>query len=82
MPTINIRRFPLPSVSIYLILSASLLMLAIMWANNTLVEEQEFFERKSLLDKQEYEIDDTSPHEKLLQETTKKKASEFLDCIV
>ena len=41
MPMIIIRRVPLPSVSIYLILSASLLMLAVMWANNTLVEEQE-----------------------------------------
>ena len=46
MPTLIIRRFPLPSVSIYLILSASLLFLAVMWANNTLVEEQELLENK------------------------------------
>lgn len=47
MPMIIIRRVPLPSVSIYLILSASLLMLAVMWANNTLVEEQELLNATS-----------------------------------
>ncbi|CAK8698112.1 E3 ubiquitin-protein ligase AMFR-like [Clavelina lepadiformis] len=41
MPTIVFRRFPLPSISLYVILSIALLVLSVIWANNTLIEEQD-----------------------------------------
>ena len=83
MPTIIIRRFPLPSVSIYLILSASLLFLAVMWANNTLVEEQEFFDENKVKVEdtnkkfEEFESVNTISHEEPIQETKKKKVGKF-----
>jgi len=82
MPTIIIRRFPLPSVSIYLILSASLLFLAVMWANNTLVEEQELSGFDSTIEDIDNNIEDSESvkiisHERIIQETKKKKVGMF-----